>query len=184
MDADLAYKLVAGGRSGFVRLHWEHLDDDFTDPDGATSPSADLADFRTHLETTYDYMNSGREGDFEDCLEALCRHFAAAVPNHMAFAMCLQDLTLLDSLIENFDKLHFMEVSLLLAELFVNLLALDPRFVTRFLKQHTAVKKWSTCATCRTAANRFCSFLRTTSLVRAARTRSVRASTFKSILTS
>jgi hypothetical protein len=85
---DAGYKLVAGGRSGFVRLHWEHLGDDFTELDGATSPFADLAGFRAHLETTYDYMNSGREDDFEDCLEAVCRHFAAAVPNQTAFAMC------------------------------------------------------------------------------------------------
>jgi hypothetical protein len=82
---DAGYKLVASGRSGFVKLHWEHLGDDFTDPDGATSLLADLVDFRAHLETTYDYMNSGREDD----LEALCRHFAAAGPNQMAFAMCL-----------------------------------------------------------------------------------------------
>jgi hypothetical protein len=84
---DAGYKLVADGRSGFVRLHWEPLGNDFTDPGGATSPFAGLVDFHAHLETTYDYMNLGREHDFEDCLEALCRHFAAAAPNQTAFAM-------------------------------------------------------------------------------------------------
>jgi hypothetical protein len=73
--------------------------------------------------------------DFFDRLDVLCRHFAAPVPSQLALATCLQDSPLLDSLIQNFDNPHFIHVSPLIAELFVNLSALDPLFATRFLKQ-------------------------------------------------
>jgi hypothetical protein len=136
MKQGVLYKVVDAGRSGFVSLLRGHLGDDFTDWDGAPSPFTDVVDFRAHLETTYDCMNSRRERDFGDCLVALSRHFAAALPNQFAFATCLQDSALLDALIENFDNVHFTSVSPLIAELFVNLSALDPRFATRFLRAH------------------------------------------------
>jgi hypothetical protein len=53
----------------------------------------------------------------------------------MAFAMYLQD-----SLIKDFDQPPFMESSLLIAELFMNLSAVNPRFVTHFLKHHSYEK--------------------------------------------
>jgi hypothetical protein len=134
-DVDLLYKVPVdrAKSNAFISVLRARFAREGFEPVRAPARVLSLSEFEAHVGATHAHLLSGDRISLLACLDVLCVHFSQPLANLKTYAMLLQLSPLLLHLLDGFGRPELRFAGPLIADLLVNLSAIDRQFAEKFI---------------------------------------------------